>query len=536
MLRPASLLLLFAGLLMTCPLRGQAQEIDDVLDRAQAEQSAGQYAKAAADYAQATTLDPETPELWANRGVMEYLAGEMDASVESLKHALLLNPKLFTPLLFTGKAYLELGKPELALPYLNHAHSLRPEDVEVLLSLGKASEALHQHRTAASAYADAAALAPDNAGAWFGLGVASLGIIEIDGRDLASSQAQSVWSHALYADELFAQGRPVEALDAYKAASAAATPQEAATLARTVEQMQLHPDLFSLPPTSQQPLQRLSEQLKAQQRKAAPAACPSTELESHMPPGSAATVLLSNAACAYWAGDYQRSAATAGQALLQYPQNTEARYWSVKANERRAVASLARFEELAPQSPMTYDLVGDLYRHQRQPDSALAEYNKALAIDVHDPAAQLGAAAVYLSLGNAEQAASLAQAGLADRPLDPPLNLLMAESLVARNEFASATPYLEKSLAGPAELLSRVHALLGRVDAADGRTAEAIQQYVLALPSDDDGSLHYQLARLYRKTGDIADAQKAEVAARALIDQRLANATVAIREITASTP
>src|SRR5580698_6879409 len=103
--RHALLPILLAILLTTCPLHGQAQDIDAAIERAQTEQSAGQYAKAAADYAQATSFDPDTPELWANRGVMEYLAGEIDASIASLKHALLLNPKLFTPLLFIGKAY-----------------------------------------------------------------------------------------------------------------------------------------------------------------------------------------------------------------------------------------------------------------------------------------------------------------------------------------------------------------------------------------------------------------------------------------------
>jgi len=61
-------------------------------------------------------------------------------------------------------------------------------------------------------------------------------------------------------------------------------------------------------------------------------------------------------------------------------------------------------------------MVGDLYRHQRQPDNAASEYAKALAIDSRDPEALLGTAAVQLSLGHPEQAVILARIALADRP------------------------------------------------------------------------------------------------------------------------
>ncbi|WP_158748264.1 tetratricopeptide repeat protein [Acidobacterium sp. S8] len=181
-------------------------------------------------------------------------------------------------------------------------------------------------------------------------------------------------------------------------------------------------------------------------------------------------------------------------------------------------------------------MVGDLYRHQCQPDNAMSEYAKALAIDSHDPAAQLGMAAIQLSEGHPEQAVLLAQAALADRPQDLQLNLMMSEALVASHQYTEAKSYLEKCLDAPADLLPQVHGLLGRVDAAEGKTSSAIQQLELALPSDKDGSLHYQLSRLYRKSGDTARAQKATVEAQALANARLVSATIAIRETTALNP
>jgi tetratricopeptide (TPR) repeat protein len=515
---------LAAGLFAVWPLQGQTQALEDVLAKAREAQSSGNYAAAAHDYARATSFSPATAELWCNRGLMEFLAGEMGASMESLKHALHLKPDLFIPMLLLGRVYLQTEQPSLALAYLNHAHTLQPEDVEVLLGLGKANVDLKQQRLAQSFYEQAVRLAPTNPRAWFGLGVASLGIIAVDGHNLAASRAQSIWARALYADELLVQGRPVEAIDTYNAVLAAASPAQTDTLLRNLEWLQMHPDLILLPSDSQEALQKMMEQRARGQTGAASPGC-----------GTAPTALES-AACAYWAGDYEQSAELAGEALRQSSATSEALYWSIKANERIAVAALSRFEELAPHSPISYDLVGDLYRDQRENDSALAEYKKALAIDAHDPGALMGATLANLGIAHLADAEAMDQTALADHPLDPQLNLLMAEILAAQNRLDKMQPYLAKCRTAPAELQPRVHLLLGRVAAQDGKTEEAIAQFKLAIPGDQDGSIHYQLSRLYRKTGNVAQAEKTEAEAKILIKQRYTNAMTAVREVTAANP
>jgi tetratricopeptide (TPR) repeat protein len=514
---------LVAGLLVVCPLRGQTLAMDGLLAKARVAQSSGNYADAAALYARATTLSPATPELWSNRGLMEYLSGQMEASTASLKHALELNPRLYIPMLFLGKVYVQTGKPAQALPYLNHAHTLQPNDAQVLLALGKANADLKRRRQAQSFYASAARLAPDDPAAWFGLGVASLDVIAADGRSMATAQAQSVWARALYADELLTQGRPVESTETYNAVFSAAAPAQKAILLRNLEWLESHPDLVPLPANSKEALQRINEQSKlGGANEAAPCASASSP--------------FAEPSCAYWAGDYEQSAALAGQALRQSPAHPEALYWSIKANERIAVAALSRFEELAPHSPRSYDLVGDLYRDQRENDSALAEYKKALAIDAHDPGALMGAVLANMGVGQVKEAEAMDQVALADRPLDPQLNLLMAETLAAQNQLDQAKPYLAKCAAAPPELQSRVHLLQGRVAALEGKTEEAITQFKLAIPGDQDGSIHYQLSRLYRKTGNVAQAERTEAEAKALIKQRYTNAMTAVREVTAANP
>lgn len=534
-LRRVVLSILFGAALASGPSYCQTQGLDQLVEGARVAQSSGDYAGAAGFYRRATVLAPTVAELWANRGIMEFLSDQFTLSVISLKHALQLNQNLFTPSLFLGKAYVQLGKPTQALPYLNHAYAEKPNDPEVLLSLGKANADLNRQREAATFYNDATRATPESAEAWLGLGAATLEVIAEDGRNLAASAPQSPWTRALFADELFAQGRPIEASETYNAFWTNASPSQKATLARNLEWMQTHTDLFPLPPNSQEAIQALTTKLDEGQGLTGLSPCAATEPHHEPRPGSNSS-LITDAACAFWAGDYSASAAKASQVLRQNPQDAEADYWSVKANERLAVSALSRFEDLAPKSATNFVLVGDLYRDQRQPDSALAEYQKALAIDSEDPAALMGAAASYLASNQIDDAESMDKKALATRPLDPQLNLLMAEILAAKNRYEQAKPYLEKCSQAPAELQSRIHYLLGREESESGNTAEAIRQFEKALPGDKDGSTHYQLMRLYKMTGDLAKAQKMEAEVKALIRNRDNHAAIAVREATFTHP
>ena len=106
----------------------------------------------------------------------------------------------------------------------------------------------------------------------------------------------------------------------------------------------------------------------------------------------------------------------------------------------------------------------------------------------------------------------------------------MGEILCARNEYADAEPFLKKSLTTKPEFVSRVHALLGNVYAKTNRTQEAIAELKLALDSDKDGSLHYQIARLYMKVGDRASANQAFEVSQRIQREGLIRATVAMEQ------
>jgi len=78
---------------------------------------------------------------------------------------------------------------------------------------------------------------------------------------------------------------------------------------------------------------------------------------------------------------------------------------------------------------------------------------------------------------------------------------MMGESLLRTEQPGEAVPYLERALRADAKL-TPAHASLGLALARMDRGREAIPHLEKALALDDDGSLHYALARAYQQAGN----------------------------------
>jgi tetratricopeptide (TPR) repeat protein len=227
------------------------------------------------------------------------------------------------------------------------------------------------------------------------------------------------------------------------------------------------------------------------------------------------------AACSFFAGDNERALSAASALQTLQPHSPEALYWSIQANERLAVSSLARFQQLESDSARSHVLLGDIYDQLERFDDALAEYNKALSLAPGDSGAMIGLASAYLSNNNIDKAMETARMALERTPEDPELNLIMAEILVFKSQFAEAEPFLAKSLTAKPQMLGHVHALMGKVYAETGRPRDAIQQLKMGESSDENGSVHYLLARLYRQLGDAKDARAALDQVKTIKQKRL---------------
>jgi predicted Zn-dependent protease len=208
------------------------------------------------------------------------------------------------------------------------------------------------------------------------------------------------------------------------------------------------------------------------------------------------------ATCSYFTGDFKTALITAERMKSNPATVVQGLYWESKADEKLAVAALARAGEIDPDSPRLHVLTGDSFRQQRRWSDAEAEYRKAAALDSRSHAARLSLAIVLFTELKNDEALNINRSILAEAPEDPEANLLAVEILVQEHKFQDAEPYLSSCKNLKPELVPRVHILRGQIYAETGRIAAAIAEYKLGIAGDEDGSIHYQLARLYQKTGE----------------------------------
>jgi tetratricopeptide (TPR) repeat protein len=236
------------------------------------------------------------------------------------------------------------------------------------------------------------------------------------------------------------------------------------------------------------------------------------------------------ASCAYLTGNYSDALKAATRLASNPVTEAEGLYWETNSAQELATQAFARASAIDSDSPKLHVLLGDIYRQLRKISDAEQQYRKALALRPDDTGAQFGLSLAMLAAGENDGALSLAQAALQKNPYDPELNAVMAEILCARADFAGAEPYLKKSLNTKPEFIPRVHALLGKVYAQTGRTQQAIAELKLALVGDKDGTVHYQIGRLYLKVGDRDSAKAAFAVSDQMREQGLVRAAVALQQ------
>jgi tetratricopeptide (TPR) repeat protein len=235
------------------------------------------------------------------------------------------------------------------------------------------------------------------------------------------------------------------------------------------------------------------------------------------------------ASCAFMTGDFSLSAAASEMLARRSPQDPAALYWSVKANEQLASLAFDQFDQLEPESERTHLLLGDMYRQRQRYEQAESEYEAASVLAPQDPAPLYGLAQAYLHGSNPDKALANAKKALGISPSDPDINLLVGEILVSLHQWTQAEDYLKAGVDAKPQMLPHLHALLGEVYENTGRVQDAISELRMGLASDEDGSLHYQLARIYLRLGDKAAAENALQVTKELERKRNERAVIAVQ-------
>jgi tetratricopeptide (TPR) repeat protein len=222
------------------------------------------------------------------------------------------------------------------------------------------------------------------------------------------------------------------------------------------------------------------------------------------------------ASCSFYTGDFATTTMAAERQKEDPVTMVQGLYWETKADQKLAIAALNRAGEIDADSSRMHVLLGDIFRQKRRWDEAEMEYRKAVDLDPKSHAARLSLAIVLFTELKTDEALGIDRRLLSENSGDPQANLLAAEILVQRALYAEAEPYLSKCHSLEPEFVPHLHALLGQVYAETGRIPAAISEYKAGLSTDEDGSIHYQLARLYQKSGDKVAAEEAFKASKRL--------------------
>jgi predicted Zn-dependent protease len=458
-----------------CGAASAAPPTDDLAAKARQGKeamAAGRFDEAADLYGAIVRALPKEPGMQMNLGMALSMAGRPKEAVPHLQTALKLNPDLLPASLFLGMAYTDLGEPAKAVEPLERFVAAQPGHHGARLMLAGALRALERFGPAARHYRVLAEQAPEDPKAWYGLERSYEGLSRQAFEALERTAPDSPYLALLVAQASVAQERDKSAFPLLREAIAKNTrPAEAHEALAQIYERAGHADWAAV------------EHGKA----------------GAIPPPDCRTASLE---CDFRAGRYQQVLDAARP--LRTP---ESRYWTSRAADVLAREAFDRLTALPP-SPEAALVQVEVLRAQRRYEQSQEALAKAAAAWPDDPRIPREQATLFVMARRYAEARPVLEELLKRQPESGELNLLMGEVLVGSKEPAKAVPCLEKAVAADPGVL-RARALLGRAYVEDGQASRAIPHLEAALPTDEDGSLHFQLARAYRETGQAEQAKSA---------------------------
>jgi tetratricopeptide (TPR) repeat protein len=494
----AALTLLVCLLSILAPSSVFAQSDDLALksQRAKESMAEGKFADAIPLYVELNQALPGNPGLLLNLGMALHMAGEERKAVPQLEAAVKIEPKLAPAWLFLGAARLQLGDAPAAVRALRTVLYLQPDHPGALEMLAGALLSMDRPEEAAGQYRKLAELNPQSSPAWYGLGRSYEALSVRAFEKLQKTAFESAYCLALIADARLREQQFSSAFYLYRQA---------------VEKMPAMPGLHSA--------------LAVVYRQTGHPDWASTEEEKEheLPKPNCRTRTLD---CLFRTGQYRSLVASAEGA-----KTPEAYYWHSRAYNELALQAFDRLGQLPP-SAEQHELRANIYNAQRKYAEAAEEWRKALVLSPSNRQIQKQLAMNLKFAQDYSAALPFFQDLLRGQPSSPDLNYLTGETFLDLQRAEEAIPLLKRAVNGDPKLLA-AHKALARADLAVGKAADAIPHLKAALATDEDGSLHYQLAKAYQATSQPELAKNILMEYQELQRSAAANQTAARRmEIT----
>ena len=445
----------------------------------------GKFVEAITLYRELNQAVPNNPGLMLNLGMALHMAGDDRKSIPQLEAAVKLDPKLTPAWLFLGAARLQLGKASAAVEALKMVLRLQPDHrgalemlAATLLSLGRAAEAAEQYKKLAD-------LDPESSSAWYGLGRSyeSLSVRAFD--ELQKTAPESGYWLALMAEARLREQQFSSAFYLYRhALKKMPTMRSLHAAVAEVYRRTGHPDWANL----------------------------EEEKERQLPQPDCHTQTLE---CEFRMEQFSVLVASTEDA-----NTSESYYWRSRGYNELALQAFTHLG-LLPPSAEQHELKAYIYDGQKRYTEAAGEWREALKLSPGDPHIQKQLAISLKFSQDYGGALPMFQDLLRRWPESAELSYLLGDTLLDLQRAEEAIPLLKRAVDRDPKLLA-AHKSLARAELAAGNAAEAIPHLKVALATDEDGSLHYQLARAYQTNGQpqlakqiLADYQKIQGSAAA---------------------
>ena len=472
-MRTTGFLLLLCLALIPAQSNGLPQTDSLALKSQRAKQfmAEGKFGEAIALYRELDQAVPNNPGLKLNLGMALHLAGRKREAIPELEAAVKLQPDLAPAWLFLGTARLQLGETTAAVKAFKTVLSLQPENreasqmlAEALSSLGRIEEAANQYQRLAEVY-------PESPQVWYGLGRTYESLSGRAFERLQETTPQSSYSLALLGETRLREQQFSSAFFLYRRALEEKPPLRG-----------LHMALAEIYRQTGH-----SEWAEIEEKK-----------ESQDPPPECISQTLE---CDFLAGRYNELMVAA-----QGMNTPDSFYWRSRAYNELALQAFTQLGQLPPSAEL-HELKAHIYNSQKRYAEAASEWREALKLSPADVEFQKQLA-ISLKLGEDYSAAlPLFQALLRQQSSSAELNYLTGDTLLDLQRAEEAIPFLKRAVVHDAKSLA-AHKSLARAELAAGKAMAAIPHLKLALPSDEDGSLHFQLAQAYRASGQPELAKK----------------------------
>lgn len=463
---------LWAAFFIALPLAAQtSDELAQQSRRAKELMSAGRFEEAIPIYQQLLKAVPGNPGLILNLGLAEEMAGHPAQAAPHFEAVLKSQPNSIPALTSLGMARLQMNDPKQAIAPLQKLVSLQPENHQGRGMLAGALMAVNRYDAAAAQYRKLTAESPSEAKAWYGLGKAYESLSARSFDRLQKLGPQSPYVAALIADEQVRNQQYRSAFFFYRQAAG-----------KLPHLPGLHRGLAEVyRKTGHNDWAGAEEQMERKLPR------PNCTVES--------------AECAFAAGEFLKAAQAAAKSG-----NAASLYWAAKSYDHLALDAFDHLGRL-PESVEIHALKAEMFHSHRQYAEAANEWRAALKLQPGDPRLQHELASALFLAQDYKTAVPMIQQMLGDDPKSADLNFMMGDSLVRTQQPEKALPYLKSALQADPSMLA-ADASLGLALALVNQQAEAIPHLERALSLDEDGSLHYQLARAYQATGNTQRARE----------------------------